>query len=162
MTCPFTGRRLAALPGPRIRIEVVDKLAALPDAWSRLVPSDHPLLSRPLLDAAVVGAPRGTLSRFVMAWDGDELRAVMLIEAAPLHPDTLGQITTTSRWPLRTALQTLSIAHCGSPYVMVCGDLIRTDVPGCYIAPHEPTSAGLVHQMLEAGRRQLSVSVYLA
>lgn len=161
MNCSLTGRSLAALPGTRIRIEVVEELAALPEAWSQLVPLDHPLLARPMLDAAVATAPENTLCRFVMAWDGDELRAVALIEAVPLQTDALGQITTTSGWPLRTALHALSLAHCGKPYVMLCGDALRTDVAGCYISFHESTSAGLLHQMLEAARRQLSVSVAL-
>jgi len=161
MICPFTGRSLAALPSPQTRIEVVDDLSELPDAWAELVPHDHPLLSRPLLDAAVNGAPEGTQARFVMAWQGDELRAASLIEAVPLRLDTLGEITASSGWPVRAALQVLSAAHCGDPHVMVCGDVLRTDVAGCFISPDEPTDTGLLHQMIEAGRRALPVSVAL-
>jgi len=161
MICPFTGRSLAALPGPHTRIEVVDDISALPPDWSELVPADHPLLSRPLLDAAVQGAPDGTLARFVLAWDGDELRAVSLIEAVPLRLGTLGEITASSGWPLRAALQVLAAAHCGNPHVVVCGDVLRTDVAGCFISPDQPTPTGLLHQMIEAGRRDLSVSVAL-
>ena len=161
MNCLLTGRSLAALPGGRIRMEVIEALTALPPAWEQAVPKDHPLLARPMLDAAVVAAPDGTLTRFVMAWDGDDLRAVALLEAAPLQAAELGQITTTSKWPFRTALQALSVAHCGQPYVMICGDLLRTDVAGAWISAQEPAPAALLHQMLEAGRRALPVSVAL-
>jgi hypothetical protein len=156
--CPLSGQRLAALPGAGICIETITDPATLPALWLDRVPADHPLLRPEWMSAARSALPDGSLSCCTLARDGDRLLAVAFFEAIPLRVGSLGTIEN-SGWQARTALRVLSATHSGTPYVVVCGDIIRTDTPGAWFSPHTDQHAGLFHAMAEAARINLEVSV---
>lgn len=158
MDCPLTGRKLAALPGPSVRIEAFADPSRLPAAWARQVPAHHPLLQPEWMQAAARALPDGSVSRCVVAWEDDELVAAAFFEGIPLRVGSLGALETDASWQMRAALRLLAAAHCGSPYVVVCGDIIRSDVAGAWFSPDVCQPAGLFHAMSEAARTDMGVS----
>ncbi len=158
MDCPLTGRTLAALPGPSIRIETFADPCALPAVWLDSVPADHPLLRPDWMAAARNTLPEGGKSRCVMALDGDHLIAAAFFEAIPLRAGSLGALESDS-WQTRTAVRLLAAVHCGKPYALVCGDLLRLDTPSAWFSPDACQPAGLFHAMSEAARVDIAESV---
>ncbi len=156
--CPLTGEHLAALPSPGIRIETITDPSALPALWLDRVPPEHPLLRPEWMNAARSALPDDSLSCCTLARDGDRLLSVAFFEAVPLHVGSLGTLEK-SGWQTRTILRMLAATHHGTPYVVVCGDIIRTDTPGAWFSPHTDQHAGLFHSMAEAARIHLDVSV---
>jgi len=158
MDCPLTGRKLAALPGPSVRIETITDPRELPLAWLDLVPADHCLLRPEWMEAARASLPEGGLTRCVLAWEDDHLIGAGFFEGIPLKVGQLGALENAASWRMRTALKLLAAAHCGSPYVVVAGDIIRSDTPGTHFSPCVSQPAGLFHAMAEAARIDMGVS----
>ena len=158
MDCPLTGRKLAQLPGPSIRIETITDPSQLPASWSQLVSPDHPLLGTEWMAAAHDALPDGSLSRCVLAWDGDALVGAAFFEGIPLKVGSLGAIESSASWQSKAALRLVAAAHRGAPHVVVCGDIIRTDTPGAHFDPGVCQPASLFHAMAEAARIDMGVS----
>jgi hypothetical protein len=161
MDCPLTGRTLACLPGPTLRIETITDPADLPAEWNALVSADHPLLGVEWMQAARQALPSDAQSRCVLVRDGDTLIAAAFFEAIPMKLGSLGVLESTISWQSRAALRLLSAAHCGTPHVVVCGDIIRNDIPGAHFAPGVPQPAGIFHAMAEAARVDMGVSTLM-
>ena len=159
--CPLSGRPLAALPGPTVRVEVIAPTEPLPDIWLKAIPVDHPLLRPEWMHAARRSLPDGSQSCCTLALDGDRLLAAAFFEAVPLRTGTLGTIEKGGAWQTRAGLRLLASSPCGEPHVLVCGDIIRTDTPGAWFSPQSTGQAGLFHAMAEAARAHLNVSTVM-
>ncbi len=157
MNCPRTTRK--AITGPISRIEVVRRADELPSAWHERIPAHHSLLSEPWLTAAIAALPAGSFARIVIGWEGETIVAAALFEALPLRIGMLGQLESEAAWPLRAALQVLTCVHLGTPHVLVCGDVLRTDVSGFWAAPSLDRRAEYLDRMTEAARRSLPVPI---
>jgi len=161
MDRPPTGQTPEGLPAPAIRIETITDPTALPAAWTKLVSPDHPLLGIEWLKAACQSLSDGAHTRCVLAWQGPDLIGAAFFEAIPLRIGALGAIETSAPWTTRTAIRLLAASHSGPPHVVVCGDILRNDVPAAHFDPDIASPARLLHAMAEAARVDINVSTIM-